>query len=456
MKLSDLDQWLTQNRQACVDTWMDFLRFPSVSADPGQDVACCDCAAWLRDRLAHLGFKARLLPTAAHPLVMAERPGVPDQPSVLIYGHYDVQPADPLDQWVSPPFEPQWRGDRLYARGAQDNKGQIAYVLAALEALVQNKTDLPPIRILFEGDEECGRTAAIDALSAQNPASLRADILYNCDALTVAPGRPTITMGLRGLAGFTVEVQGATRDLHSGVHGGKAPNAATVLARLIASLHDETGRIAVAGYYDGVTDPTPEERTLAKATALSDAEYEAIIGIAPLGGEKQFSSAERAGFRPTIEINGFHSGYGGPGSKTVIPAVALAKITLRLAAGQDPEACYQKVTRHLTQQLPAGLKIAFSEKSVAGIALKCDLNSPLIQKVRDLLSELSTQPPAFLWEGGSIPIMARLPALAGAQPLIVGFGAVDDNIHAPNESFSWNQYRMGFLFAGRFLATLSM
>jgi acetylornithine deacetylase/succinyl-diaminopimelate desuccinylase-like protein len=454
MKLSDLDQWLIQNRDVCVNEWMEFLRFPSVSADPAHDDACGNCAVWLRNRLERLGFQTRLLPTAAHPLVVAERPGVAHKPTLLLYGHYDVQPADPLDQWTSPPFDPQWRGDRLYARGAQDNKGQIAYVLAALEALIQNKVALPPLQILIEGDEECGRTAAIDALSAQKPGFLHADILYNCDALTVAPGRPTITMGLRGLAGFTVEVQGATRDLHSGVHGGKAPNAATVLARLIASLHDDTGRIAVAGYYDGVTDPTAEERALAKATALPDAEYEAITGIAPLGGEQQFSPAERAGFRPTIEINGFHSGYGGPGSKTVIPAVALAKITLRLAAGQDPEACYQKVTRHLTHHLPTGLKIKFSEKSVAGIALKCDLKSPLIQKTHDLLVELTPQPPAFLWEGGSIPIMARLPALVGAQSLIVGFGAVDDNIHAPNESFSWNQYRMGFLFAGRLLSTL--
>lgn len=454
MKIDQLDQWLTQHRGACVDTWMDFLRFPSVSADPDHDDACSNCAAWLQARLEQLGFKARLLPTSAHPLVVAERPGIPHKPTVLIYGHYDVQPADPLDQWTSPPFDPQWRGDRLYARGAQDNKGQIAYVLAALEALIQNKVALPSLRILFEGDEECGRTAAIDALSTQNPASFQADILYNCDALTVAPGRPTITMGLRGLAGFTVEVQGATRDLHSGVHGGKAPNAATVLARLIASLHDDTGRIAVTDYYNDVTDPTPEERALANASALADADYASITGISPLGGEKKFTPAERAGFRPTLEINGFHSGYGGSGIKTVIPAIAQAKITLRLAAGQDPEACYQRVTRHLIEHLPIGLKIAFSEKSVAGIALKCDLKSPLIQKVRDLLAELSPQPPAFLWEGGSIPIMARLPALAKAQPLIVGFGAVDDNIHAPNESFSWNQYRMGFLFAGRFLATL--
>ena len=260
-------------------------------------------------------------------------------------------------------------------------------------------------------------------------------------------------MGLRGLAGFTVEVRGSARDLHSGVHGGKAPNAATVLARLIASLHDDQGRIAVAGYYDGVTDPTDEERALAIASAPSDAEYEATTGIAPLGGENRFTPAERAGFRPTLEINGFHSGYGGPGSKTVIPALAQAKITLRLAAGQDPETCYRLVTRHLEHHLPAGLKIAFSEKSVAGTALKCDLNSPLINKVRSLLVELSPHSPAFLWEGASIPIMSRLPELANAQPLIVGFGAVDDNIHAPNESFSWSQFRMGFLFASRFLSS---
>ncbi len=293
--------------------------------------------------------------------------------------------------------------------------------------------------------------AAVDALAALDPGLLRADILYNCDALTVTPGRSTLTLGLRGLTGFTVEVRGAQTDLHSGIHGGMAPNPALVLARLLAALHDDTGRIAVPGFYDGVVDPTPQERALANADAPSAAEYAAQTGVPPVGGESAFTPAERAGFRPTLEINGFHSGYGGPGSKTIIPAVAQAKITLRLAAGQDPAACLHRVRRFLEHRLPAGLKIAFTETAAGAPALKGDVNAPAIRTAAAILTELDGRPPAFHWEGGSIPIMARLPALTGAQPLIVGFGSTTDRIHAPDESFSWSQFRQGFRFAVRFL-----
>jgi acetylornithine deacetylase/succinyl-diaminopimelate desuccinylase-like protein len=265
---------------------------------------------------------------------------------------------------------------------------------------------------------------------------------------------PAIIMGLRGIFHLTAVLSGPSHDLHSGIHGGAAPNPATALARLLATLHGPDGRIAVAGYYDGVRKPTARERRLASAGQPSPAEYRRQMGVLPVGGEKGFGLAERIGFRPTLDINGIHAGYGGPGSKTVIPARAIGKITSRLVAGQDPAACLKAVIRHLQRHAPEGLRLEIAEKGVGGEAVRVRLDSPAVRKAKEVLDELSGGRTVFRWHGASVPVIPDLVRASGAEPVLAGFGLEDDHIHAPNESFSLAQFRLGFLYVGMLLSRL--
>lgn len=454
MDTTTLDRWLTDHWDRVFAEWRSLLRFPSISADPAHEADCLGCAAWLRDHLAALGFRAELWPTGRKPAVFAERPGRPGRPTVLFYGHYDVQPVDPVDQWTSPPFEPTLCDGRLRARGAQDNKGQLFYVLKAMEALASAGALDAPVKILLEGEEECGSlglTASLDAWAER----LRADVLMVCDTGTLAPDAGTIIAGLRGIVHLTVRVAGPRHDLHSGVHGGVAPNPAQALAGLVASLHDASGRIAVEGFYDGVRDPAPEERRRAEARPFDAAAYRAATGVDACGGEVGRSPVERAGFRPTLDVNGLHSGYGGDGSKTIIPAEAVAKLTARMVPGQDPARCLALIRRHLQGRAPAGLTVEFPEEAVGGPAMRVDLESRAVRRAAAVLRDLWGREPLFWWEGASIPVLTKLSAVAGAEPILVGVGAEEDSIHAPNESFSIEQFRRGFRYASCFLAALS-
>ncbi|MEI8352452.1 MAG: peptidase dimerization domain-containing protein, partial [bacterium] len=270
----------------------------------------------------------------------------------------------------------------------------------------------------------------------------------------VSSGAPTITMGLRGLVHLTAVVSGPDHDLHSGVHGGRIPNPANALCRMVASLHHADNRVAVAGFYDGITEPTDEERQLANAQPLDPGWYQSVTGMQPVGGETQYTPVERSGFRPAIDLNGIHSGYGGAGSKTIIPASAMTKLSARLVPGQNPEHILELIVHHLESQLPAGLTLTITEKGAGAAAVRTQLHSKAVATARKALAEISPLPTAFLWEGASIPILAHLPALAGGEALLVGFGSEEDNIHAPNESYSLAQFQMGYLYTGLFLSRL--
>ena len=448
-----LERLFEDRKSRYIGDWESILRFPSVSSEPERQADCEACARWLADGLKRIGFSSRLLPTASHPVVFAERQGAPEKPVVLFYGHYDVQPADPLDQWQSPPFSPTWRNGRLYARGAQDNKVQLTYVLKALEALIEAGAALPTIKLFIEGDEERGSAGVSEGLSAWSN-ELRADVLMVCDTGTVATGAPTIIMGLRGILHLTVTLTGPSHDLHSGMHGGVSPNPAQAMARLIASLHRPDGSIAIRDYYADVPMPSDEERRLANAVPFDAEHYTRQTGVAPVAGEKQFTPAERLGFRPSIDVNGLHAGYGGPGSKTIIPSSAMAKISARLTSGQNPEKCMEAIVTHLREQTPHGLQLAIPEKDIGGPALRLNLTSPLVARAKQILFELTGEEPMFLWEGASIPLLSRLSHVAHAEPLLVGMGAEEDRVHAPNESFSLEQFRRGFLYAGLLLSRL--
>ena len=451
MNVTQLQSAFDSHQDRFIREWQEFLRFPSVSTNPDKAADCAACARWLAAHLEPMGFTTRLIPTASHPLVFAERPGKPGYPTVLFYGHYDVQPEDPVDLWKTPPFEPTLVNGRMYARGAQDNKGQLFAAIKAIETLVRSGSLNCTLKLLIEGDEETGQMPIVPVLQREK-AALKADIVMAADTSAVSSGAPTITMGLRGIIHLTAVLSGPDHDLHSGVHGGRIPNPANALCRMVASLHQPDGRVAVPGFYDGVREPTAEERKLANAETLDPAWYKSVTGVLPVGGEQQYTPVERSGFRPAIDLNGIHSGYGGAGSKTIIAARAMAKISARLVPGQEPGVILKAIIDHLQQQVPAGLTLEITEQGIGGSAVRVDLASPAVTVARSVLGEISPLPTAFLWEGASIPILSHLPRLAGGDALLVGFGSEEDNIHAPNESYSLAQFRMGFLYTGLFLS----
>lgn len=459
LSLQDLIKELNLKFQSCqsryIGQWVELLRIKSISTDVAFESECLIAANWLVEHLGKLGLSAKLLETGSKPVVYAERKVDASRPTVLFYGHYDVQPVDPLELWSNPPFSPELRDGRLFARGAQDNKGQLFYVVKAIEALIEVGALNCNLKILIEGEEECGSGGLARALSSWKE-QLKADILMVCDTGSLAPGLPAITMGLRGIASLSAVLEGPNKDLHSGVHGGVVRNPALEIARLAASLHNSDGSIAVAGYYDGVKEPAAEDRQLANQVPLLMEQYQQLVGVAPDGGEQQYTAWERRGFRPTIEVNGIHSGYGGAGGKTIIPSKAELKLSLRLVAGQNPARCLELVQNHLRQNCPQSLKLSFTDIEQGGQAVIVSSKSQVIQQAAAVLQQVCGTAPIYLWEGASIPIVTDLASISGATPLLVGFGLEEDNIHAPNESFAIEQFRLGFLYAGAFLGSVGI
>ena len=449
----DLLKLFDENRDRYVAEWCEWLRFPSVSALPEYDRDCENCAAWLVEHLRGIGLRAELLPTPYKPVVYAEHTGAPGRPTVLYYGHYDVQPVDPLDQWISPPFEPALRDGRVYARGAQDNKGQVFAVVKALETLLRHEALRCNFKVLIEGEEESGSRGITQSLESWRK-RIGADFLMVSDTGMAENGAPAVIMGLRGIVSFSLMLRGPAHDLHSGLHGGVAPNPAAGMARLIASLHRPDGAIAVENYYRDVIPPSEQEKALAAEVPFDDDAYRAATGVEPAAGEPGYTPAERVGFRPSIDVNGFHSGFGGRGGKTIIPAEAQAKISARLCAGQDPEWCCDSILRHLRERVPAGLRLDVEDVSIGGPGFRLDPGSPAVGRARAVLDGLTAKKSVLLWEGASVPVVAALAKVSGAEPLLVGFGREGDRIHAPNESYSLEQFRLGFLYAARFLAAL--
>ncbi|MGI6496388.1 MAG: M20/M25/M40 family metallo-hydrolase [Kiritimatiellia bacterium] len=449
------DAYFAACRDSILSDWFELLRIPTVGSDIRHLGDCARCTAWLRRWLRPLGFDVEVETAGGMPLLLAVREGAPSAPTVLFYGHYDVQPADPLEAWESPPFEPVLRDDgRVYARGAQDNKGQFFGFLQGLRFLVESGRRLPAVKLVLEGEEESG-SASLVKLLPELRRRLGAQVLMACDTGVAPDGRPAIVAGLRGVIHLTATVSGAPRDLHSGTHGGVAPNPAQALARMLASMHGDDGRILVDGFAPA-RPPTAEERALAAASAISDDAYEAATGVAPSGGEAAAHPAwERAGFRPTIEVNGIHGGYGGPASKTIIPSRAFAKLSARLVPGQSPHECVEAISRHLEARCPAGLRLEIGEVQPPGGALRLPVASPLCRIAADVLAELDPRGPVFQWCGASIPVIAGLAEASGAAPLLVGFGTEADRVHAPNESYSLDQFRQTMRYAAGMLAALA-
>ena len=449
-----------EQRETILKEYFELLRFPTIGAEPMRLKDCVDCAMWLKKWLTPQGFAVELMQApkmlGTPPVLLAERKGTEGAPTILFYGHYDVQPPDPLEAWETPPFEPTLKDNqRVYCRGAQDDKGQFFSFLCGMRNfLISRMGTVPTIKIVLEGQEESGSTA-LAALAPTIKDRLRADVLLVCDTSAAAEMRPAIVAGLRGVSHFTVRLEAANYDLHSGEHGGIAPNPAQGMAELIASLHNPDGSIAVRGFCDHVVPPTDEERAAAESAAVSPEEYEKTTGVAPVGGEAGLTLTERNSFRPTIEVNGIHTGYGGPGSKTVIPAGALAKLSMRLVPDQNPDDVMAAVSRHLRQHTPRGMKLFIEDLTGEAAGFRLPLASPVFRLAASVLEELDPRGAVYQWDGASIPVVSTLKTCSGAAPLLVGFGQPEDRIHAPNESFGLNQFARAMAWAEKILAALA-
>jgi acetylornithine deacetylase/succinyl-diaminopimelate desuccinylase-like protein len=426
-----------------LDDLFSFIRFPSVSTEPRHAGDVAKCAEWLVQKLTAIGLKAELHATGGHPIVTARNEHKPGRRTVMIYGHYDVQPVEPLAEWTTPPFEPVVRDGIIYARGSTDNKGQIlAHVLGVGETL-REKGELPVNLIfLIEGEEEVGSKHLADFLAANRDA-LRCDLIAISDTGMIAPRTPTFTYGLRGITAMEVRVHGPSIDLHSGIYGGTVANPATAIARLVATLHDANGRVAVAGFYDDVAPLQQWERDAWAKLPFGEKEILTVTGAARTFGEEGYTSLERAWARPTAEVNGIGGGFQGTGSKTVIPRVAFVKLTFRLVPGQRPEDILAKVRAHLEAHCPPGVRLEI-EDGHSGDPYLTDPHSAFGKAAqRALAASFPGRDLALIREGGSIPIVNTFRTILGVETLLLGLALPDCRAHAPDENFPVENFEAG-------------
>ena len=441
--MRDVTTYLDNNRQAHRDQLFEFLRIPSVSAQSDHKADVRRCAEWLRESMTAVGLEAEVIETAGHPVVLGEwLHAGPNAKTVLIYGHYDVQPAEPVDLWDSPPFEPEVRGGRIYARGSVDDKGQLFLHLKAIEAHMRVRKRLPVnVIVLAEGEEEVGsdHLAPFVELYAQR---LKCDAIVISDSAMFAPGIPSILSSLRGLAYFQIDVQGPSTDLHSGSYGGAVINPATALARIIASLHDDSWHVAIPGFYDRVREWDPAIRQQMRDLPFQEEHFRVETGAPALGGELGFTTLERIWTRPTCEVNGLLSGYTGEGSKTVLPSKAMAKVSCRLVPDQDPAEIEQLIKVHVEKVTPSGITVSLKFLH-GGKPWRADLEGPIYDAARQALKAAFDREPVITGEGGSIPVVGDLSRVLGAPVLLLGFGLPGENAHAPNEWMSVENLEKG-------------
>lgn len=410
----------------------ELVAIPSISTDPDHKDDMQRAADWLAGRLRELGIqKATVMPSDGHPLVYGEWLNAPGKPVVLIYGHYDVQPVDPLELWKTGPFEPAVKAEKLFGRGTSDMKGQLMAVLSALESIVETGSLPVNLKFMLEGEEEIG-SPSLAKWMEQHKDLLKADFCLNPDAGMLGKEHPTITYGLRGLVYFELRVYGPQHDLHSGMAGGIVHNPAQALAELIAGMHDPEGRVTLPGFYERVCELGPDEHTEFARLPHTEAEFLALTGVNQLWGEPEYSPAERIGARPTLEINGLLSGFTGKGQKTVLPAWAMAKISCRLVPDQDPEDVDAQLRQHLTEKAPRTIRWELDKLSGAPASIS-EQKHPGVKAMGKALEQVWGTPPFYRREGGSIPVVGDMQKLLGIESVLTGFGLPDDNLHAPNE-----------------------
>jgi acetylornithine deacetylase/succinyl-diaminopimelate desuccinylase-like protein len=442
--MSSATIYIDKNLDRFTDDLLQWLRIPSISALPEHKKDVRAAAEWVRDRLVKIGFReAAFIETDGYPLVHAEYRSDESKPTLMIYGHYDVQPADPLDEWLSPPFEPQIRDNNMYGRGATDDKGQVMLVLAALETLLVTTGTLPVnVCVLLEGEEESGG-AGIDRYIRQNAKNLVADGVLICDTHMINPGQPSLISGLRGILYGEVALFGATADLHSGSYGGVAPNPLHALCVLISRLKGEDGVIVIPELTDACEEVSDEERSFFRDDPLGlENALKEEMGVDVLVGDGRHPPLERLGVRPTFEVHGIRGGFTGEGAKTVIPASAVAKISLRLPANLVADEVFGWLEKAIVDNMPQGYRVEVRNlHSGSGISVKTD--NPFVRAASDSLTHIYGTRPVFIREGVSIPVAALFDSILEIPVVLMGFGLPDDGAHGPNEKFSLDQFHRG-------------
>ena len=442
-ELQEVQSYLSENQSRFVDELKQFLAIPSVSADSRHNKDCRHAAEWTQAQFKNCGFDVELVETPGHPIVYAEWTGASDAPTVLVYGHYDVQPPDPLDKWTTPPFAPTVRDGCLYARGATDDKGQLFTHMLSAAAWMQVAGKLPVnLKFVIEGEEEVGSNNLDEFLSSQRE-RLRCDVAVISDTAQYGDGIPAITYGLRGITACEITVYGPNRDLHSGVFGGAVANPVNALCRLIARLHDGEGRVMIPGFYDDVVELTQEEREAFAALPFDEEAFLESTGSPRARGEPGFTTLERRWARPTCDVNGIYGGYEGEGPKTIVPSQATAKITCRLVPDQDPERITQSLHSFFEKHaVPCGVTLEFKSYHGAPATL-CDTSSPYMAAAREAIECGFGQEPVMIREGGSIPVVGSLKELLGVDTLLLGWGRNSDNLHSPDEHFHLEDFLRG-------------
>ncbi len=443
-------QRIEGTREARVEELKEFLAIPSVSTDPAHAADVRRCAEWCRDALDEAGFDAaEVIDTAGHPVVYAEWTGAPDAPTVLFYGHYDVQPVDPLDLWTTPPFEASVRDGRIYARGSADDKGQVFAHIKAWEAWLAEEGRLPcNVKVLLEGEEEIG-SENLEPFIRDHHERLAADVVMISDSPMFARGVPSLCYGLRGLCYMELRVRGARSDLHSGSFGGAVANPAMALARVLASLKDHEDHVAIEGFYDHVRPLSERERAEFRKLPFNEIEYRQQLGVPELVGEAGFTTLERVWARPTLDVNGLLSGFTGAGAKTVLPGEAMAKVSMRLVPDQDPDEIAELFQRHVERATPPGVTVQVEELHGARAYL-APLDHPANRAARRALSRGFDAEAVFTREGGSIPVTVTFQERLGLTSILMGFGLPDENAHAPDENLDLENLHGGTLAAAWF------
>jgi acetylornithine deacetylase/succinyl-diaminopimelate desuccinylase-like protein len=446
-------EYAKQERPRFLAELKELLRIPSISTLPEHREDMLHAADFLMRELRRIGMEhVELIPTAGHPLVYADWLHAPGRPTCLCYGHYDVQPPDPLDEWLSPPFEPTERNGNIYARGAVDDKGQMYMHLKALESLMQTSGGKLPlnVRMIIEGEEEVGG-GGIATFVREHPERLQSDFALVSDTEMFAPEMPTLCVGLRGMIYTEIEARGAKIDLHSGMYGGAAPNPFMALCQVLAQLKDPQGHIQIPGFYDAVQPPSPEELQAWKRLPFDEKEFlEHEVGSKKLTGEKEYSVIERLWSRPTLVIHGMPGGFTGAGAKTVIPARASAKVSMRLVPNMQPQAIFELYKRHVESLCPEGITLEV-RLIHSGDPIVVRVDNPYVQAATQSMYEVFGKETVFIRSGGSVPIVGDFERGLKVPTVMMGFGLPDDNLHAPNEKFHINNYYRGIESIIRFL-----
>ncbi len=440
--MQEIKKYVADNKQRFLDELFDLLRFPSVSADPAYKNEVLKTADFVAQKLRDAGAdNVEVCPTAGYPIVYGEKIVDSSKPTVLVYGHYDVQPADPLELWHTPPFEPTIRDEKIYARGACDDKGQFYMHVKAFELMIQTNTLPCNIKFMIEGEEEVGSNN-LGIFVQQNKDRLKSDVVLISDTAMISMENPSLETGLRGLSYVEVEVTGPNRDLHSGVYGGAVANPATILAKLIASLHDENNHITIPGFYDDVVELSAAEREALNKAPFDIEDYITDLGVEEVWGEKGYTTLERTGTRPTLEVNGIWGGYIGEGAKTVLPSKASAKISMRLVPNQNSDKITKLFQNHFEKIAPKSVKVKVTPHH-GGEPVVTPTDSVAFRAAQKAIAESFGKEPIPTRGGGSIPIVALFEKELGIKTVLMGFGLDSDNLHSPNEKYDIANYYKG-------------